>query len=154
MLNVWFDAYQKMVQVQRIKQENTYNMNESEFSIEMMKSTQIIIDSTLHTKRKVHSDCQKWVLMIECICADKTILSSLKIFKSKNILQNWILNKVLEHWFFSANMKDWTSNLYVLKWLKCVFKPTTHTKVNEQYQLLVCDSHDSYISESFIAHCL
>ena len=92
--------------------------------------------------------------MIECICTDKTILLLLKIFKEKNVLQNWISNVVLDKWFFSANTKGWTSNLHELKWLKHIFKPATCAKASGQYCLLVCDEHDSHISKSFIAHCL
>jgi hypothetical protein len=153
-LNPWFDAYQKVVQEHGIKQENTYNMDESGFSIGTMESTRIIIDSTLRTKHQAHPGRQEWVSMVECICADGTILPPLGIFKGKNVLQNWIPNEVLEHWFFSANTKGWTSNLHGLEWLKRVFEPTTRTKANGQYRLLVCDGHDSHISGSFIAHCL
>ena len=38
-LDAWFDAYKKVVQEQGIKQENTYNMDESGFSIGTMEST-------------------------------------------------------------------------------------------------------------------
>jgi hypothetical protein len=153
-LDAWFNAYKKVVQEQGIKQENTYNMDESGFSIGTMESTRIILDSTLRTKHQAHPGRQEWVSMVECICADGTILPPLGIFKGKNILQNWIPNEVLDKWFFSANTKGWTSNLHGLEWLKRVFEPTTRTKANGEYRLLICDGHDSHISGSFIAHCL
>ena len=78
----------------------------------------------------------------------------LGIFKGKNVLQNWILDKILNSWFFSANTKGWTSNLHGLEWLKRIFEPLTRTKANGKYRLLICDGHDSHISGSFIAHCL
>src|ERR1700710_2268333 len=92
--------------------------------------------------------------MVECICGDRTILPPLGIFKGKNVLQNWIPDQVLNSWFFSANKKGWTSNLHRLEWLKHVFEPLTWTKANSQYCLLIYNSHDSYISRSFIAYCL
>jgi len=92
--------------------------------------------------------------MVECICGDGTTLLPLGIFKGKNVLQNWIPNEVLEKWFFSANTKRWTSNLHGLEWLKRVFEPTTRTKAEKEYRLLICDGHDSHISGSFIAYCL
>jgi hypothetical protein len=49
-LEAWFDAYNKVVQKEGIKQENIYNMDESGFSIGTMESTRIILDSTLRTK--------------------------------------------------------------------------------------------------------
>jgi transposase len=153
-LNAWFNAYKKVVEECKITQENTYNMDESGFSIGTMESTRIIFDSTLRTKHQAHPGRQEWVSMVECICADGTILPPLGIFKGKNVLQNWIPNEVLEQWFFSANTKGWTSNLHGLEWLKRVFEPSTRTKANGQYRLLICDGHDSHISGSFIAHCL
>jgi hypothetical protein len=129
-LDAWFDAYQRVVQEQGIKQENTYNMDESGFSIRTMESTRIILDSTLRTKHQAHLGRQEWVLMVECICADGSTIPPLGIFKGKNVLQNWIPNDVPDKWFFSANSKGWTSNLHGLEWLKRVFEPTTRTKAN------------------------
>jgi hypothetical protein len=129
-------------------------MDESGLSIGTMESTRIIIDSTLRTKHQAHPGRQEWVSIVEYICAAGTILPPLGIFKGKNVLQNWIPDDVLDKWFFSANTKGWTSNLHGLEWLKRVFKPATRTKANSQYRLLICDGHDSYISGSFIAHCL
>jgi hypothetical protein len=153
-LEAWFDAYNKVVQKEGIQPENTYNMDESGFSIGTMESTRIILDSTLRTKHQAHPGRQEWVSMVECVCGDGTALPPLGIFKGKNVLQNWIPNEVLDQWFFSANTKGWTSNLHGLEWLKRVFEPATRTKANGQYRLLVCDGHDSHISGSFIAHCL
>jgi hypothetical protein len=153
-LDAWFDAYRTVIQEYKIMQENTYNMDESGFSIGTMESTRIILDSTFRTKHQAHPGRQEWVSMIECICADGTILPPLGIFKGKNVLQNWIPNEVLDKWFFSANTKGWTSNLHGLEWLKRVFEPATRAKANGQQRLLICDGHDSHISGSFIAHCL
>ena len=95
-LGTWFEAYSKVVQEQGIKQEKTYNMVESEFSIGTMESTRIILDSPLHTKHQAHPGRQEWVSMVECICADGSILPPLGIFKGKKVLQNWIPGGVLD----------------------------------------------------------
>jgi hypothetical protein len=58
-LNAWFDAYRKNVEEQGIKLENTYNMDESGFSIGTMESTRIIIDSTFRTKHQAHPGRQE-----------------------------------------------------------------------------------------------
>jgi len=90
-------------------------MDESGFSIGTMELTRIIIDSTLRTKHQAHPGRQEWVSLVECICGDGTSIPPLGIFKGKNVLQNWIPNTVLEKWFFSANIKGWTSNLHGLE---------------------------------------
>ena len=85
-LNAWFDAFQKVVQEQGIKQENIYNIDKSGFLIRTMESTRIIIDLTLCIKHQAHLGRQEWVSMIECVCIDRTILPPLGIFKGKNVL--------------------------------------------------------------------
>jgi len=93
-LEAWFDAYNKMVEKEGFKQETTYNMDESGFSIGTMESTRIVIDSYLRTKHQAHPGRQEWISMIECICGDGTAISPLGIFKGKNVLENWIPPKV------------------------------------------------------------
>jgi len=153
-LGEWFDAYRSLIMKEKIELENTYNIDKSGFSIGTMESTRIVIDSTLCTKYQAYPGRQEWVSFVECICGNRIILPPLGIFKGKDILQNWILDKILNSWFFSANTKGWTSNLHGLEWLKRIFEPLTRTKANGKYRLLICDGHDSHISGSFIAHCL
>jgi len=153
-LDAWFTAYANIITTQGIRQENIYNMDESGHSVGTMESTRIIIDSTLRTKHQAHPGRQEWVSMIECTCADQTMLKPLGIFKGHNILQSWIPDEVLNKWFFSANSKGWTSNLHGVEWLKRVFEPETRNKANGQQRLLICDGHDSHISGNFISHCI
>ena len=80
-------------------------MDESGFSIGTMESTCTIIDSTLCTKYQAHPGRQEGVSVVECICGDKTSIIPLVIFKGKNVLQGWILYKVLDSWYFLANTK-------------------------------------------------
>lgn len=58
-LEVWFDACNEIVQKEGIKPENTYNIDESGFSIRTMESSQIILDSTLRTKHQAHPSRQE-----------------------------------------------------------------------------------------------
>ena len=53
-LEAWFDMYNKLVQKEKIKQENIYNIDKSGFSIRTIESTCTIIDLTLCTKYQVH----------------------------------------------------------------------------------------------------
>ena len=86
-LEAWFDMYNKLVQKEKILQENIYNMDKSRFSIGTIESTCTIIDSSLCTKYQVYPGRQEWVSVVECICGDGTSLTPLVIFKGENILQ-------------------------------------------------------------------
>ena len=107
-IDAWFVVYDEIVKTQNIKPHNTYNMDESGFSIGTMDSTRIIIDSTLRTKYQAHPGRQEWVSFLECICGDNTILDAFGIFKGKNVLQGWIPYDLIDKWYFSANSKGWT----------------------------------------------
>lgn len=87
-LEAWFDAYQGIIREFKILEKNTYNMDESGFSIRTMESTQIIVDSTLRTKHQAHPGRQEWVSMVECICGDGTAIVPFGIFKGQNVLEN------------------------------------------------------------------
>jgi len=157
-LKAWFDAYKSLITELKIENYNTYNMDETGFSIRTMQSTRIIVDSTLRTRFQAHPSRQEWVSAVECICMDGTAIDPLIIFKGQNVLQSWIPKDVISKWHFSANTKGWTSNLHGLEWLKRVFKPSTRAKATQngklQQRLLICDGHDSHISGSFISHCI
>ncbi|ODQ72317.1 hypothetical protein LIPSTDRAFT_71820, partial [Lipomyces starkeyi NRRL Y-11557] len=73
-LTGWFDAYREIVSTQKIKTENIYNMDESEFSIGTMASTRVILDSTLRTKYRAPWPSRVGFNGRVCICADGTIL--------------------------------------------------------------------------------
>jgi hypothetical protein len=114
-LKGWFDAYKSLIIELKIETHNTYNMDETRFSIRTMQSTRIIVDSTLRTRFQAHPGRQEWVSAVECIYMDGTAIKPLIIFKGQNILQSWILKDVIQKWHFSANTKGWTSNLHGLE---------------------------------------
>jgi hypothetical protein len=85
-LKAWFDMYKSLITEQKIKNYNTYNMDETGFSIGTMQSTRIIVDSTLRMHFQAHLGRQEWVSAVKCICMDRTAINPLIIFKGQNIL--------------------------------------------------------------------
>jgi hypothetical protein len=58
-LKGWFDAYKSLITEQKIENYNTYDMDETGFSIGTMQSTRIIVDSTLRTRFQAHPGRQE-----------------------------------------------------------------------------------------------
>ncbi|KFY28081.1 hypothetical protein V491_00637, partial [Pseudogymnoascus sp. VKM F-3775] len=85
-LRRWFDAYKRLKTEQKIENYNTYNIDETGFSIGTMQSIRIIVDSTLRTRFQAYPGRQEWVSAVECICMDRTTIDPLIIFKGQNIL--------------------------------------------------------------------
>ena len=82
----WFDAYKSLKTEQKIENYNTYNMDETGFSIGTMQSTRIIVDSTLRMHFQAHPGRQEWVSAVECIYIDGIAIEPLIIFKGQNVL--------------------------------------------------------------------
>ena len=73
-LKGWFNAYKSLITEQKIENYNTYNMDETGFSIRTMQLTRIIVDSSLRTRFQAHPSRQEWVSAVKCICIDGTAI--------------------------------------------------------------------------------
>jgi len=109
-INEWFDVFEDMSRINHFDIHNIYNIDETGFAIESSQSNRVIIDTDLRTRYKVQPGRQEWVSIVECICADKTVLPPLVIFKVKTISNNWISESTPHDWIFSCSSKGWTSN--------------------------------------------
>jgi hypothetical protein len=79
-LQRWFDDLEKVVTEYKIKPENMYNMDESGFSIGEKEAGKCIINAQVRQKFQAKSGRQEWVSVVECVCADGSIIPPLVIF--------------------------------------------------------------------------
>ena len=153
-LQRWFDDLKKVLAEFNIKPENIYNMDESGFAIGEKEPGRCIINANIRQQFQAKPGRQEWVTVVECICADRSVVPPLVIFKAKNVSKQWIPASINGIWAVNCNSKGWTSNEHGLDWLKRCFDPKTHNKAAGEYRLLICDGHDSHITAEFIAHCI
>jgi DDE superfamily endonuclease/Tc5 transposase DNA-binding domain/helix-turn-helix, Psq domain len=153
-LQRWFDDLEKVLAEFNIKLENIYNMDESGFAIGEKEASRCIINSNIRQQFQAKPGRQEWVSVLECICADGTIVPPLVIFKAEKLSTQWIPASIHGSWRFNCNSKGWTSNEHGLDWLIRCFDPETRNKAVGEYRLLICDGHDSHITAEFIAYCI
>ena len=153
-LQRWFDDLKKVLAEYNIKPENIYNMDESGFAIGEKEPGRCIINANIRQKFLAKPGHQEWVTVVECVCADGSIVPPLVIFKAENLSTQWIPASIHGNWRFDCNTKGWTSNKHGVQWLKQCFDPQTRDKAGGEYRLLICDGHDSHITAEFIAHCI
>ena len=154
-LKKWFDAFYEEVEIDpEVLLENVYNMDESGFSIGTIKAGRVIINASIRSKLQAQPGRQEWVTVVECICADGTMISPLVIFKGETLSTAWVPASVAEDWRFSCNTKGWTSNLHGVEWLRRIFEPSTRAKADGKSRVLICDGHDSHVTGDFIQHCM
>ena len=152
-LNAYFAEIERTIKHFNIDKSNIYNMDETGFSIGTMESTRIIVDSTARTHWQAHPGRQEWVTVVECICADGTMIDPFVIFKgATNNGQKYAQD--LPGWTFTSTEKGWTSNYHGLEWLTLVFDAKTRDRANGQTRLLICDGHGSHVTGGFLTYCM
>ena len=55
-------------------------MNETGFAIGELAKSHVIVNKTLHTRLQAKPGRQEWVSIVECICADGTLIPPFTIF--------------------------------------------------------------------------
>ncbi|KZP06953.1 CENP-B protein, partial [Athelia psychrophila] len=93
---------------------------------------------------------QQLIMVVDCICADGTVLPPLIIMKGKKPSYGWVKDSELEEGWIAASPNGWTDNELGLKWMEHVFDPATREKANGKWRCLVLDNHESHISLEFI----
>jgi len=151
-LTKWLEEYYRVITEYDIEPENTYNMDETGFSIGKIEATRIIINSKIRAAYQAQPGRQEWVSIIECICADGSAISPLVIFKGENLSTTCIPGNIYEDsndWKITCNSKGWTSNQHGLEWLRRCFEPCTREKAGGKMRLLILDGHDSHTYSTF-----
>lgn len=102
---------------------------------------------------------REMVTVMECICADGTVLPPTIIYKAVgDVDQAWLAK---EPWelpgaLYGSSPNGWTSNRIGLEWLQRNFGPrsTTAIKAGGKRRLLLLDGHISHVNGNFLHYCL
>ena len=97
-LQHWFSDLQKVNTEYNIKPENTYNMDETGFAIGVEEAGRCIINAQVHQKYQAMPSRQEWVSVVECVCADGTVVPPLVIFTAENLSTQWIPASIQGIW--------------------------------------------------------
>ena len=102
-LKRWFDDLKKVVVEYNIKPENMYNMDETGFAIGEKEAGRCIINVQIRQHFQAKPGRQEWVSVVQCVCADGSVVSPLVIFRAENLSRQWIPANIHGNWRFSCN---------------------------------------------------
>ena len=88
---------------------------------------------------------REWVSTIESISASGWALPPTIIFKGKLYNQAWFEGHT-QDWRFEVSQNGWTTDEIGLRWLQKLFIPSTNSRTQGRYRLLVLDGHDSHLT--------
>ena len=123
-LEEFYVELERVIQEYEILPENIYNMDETGFNIGDYEARHVVVDTSIQSRYQAQPGRQEWVIAVECICADGSLVPPLIIFAGETFIAQWVPTTFDPVWKFSNTTKGWTSNEHRLKWLKACFEPT------------------------------
>jgi hypothetical protein len=147
----WFQLF-SLPQIQAIKPENRWNMDESGIMEGFGANGLVVGSSERRSIQKKQPGSRAWTSFIECVSATGKALTPLVIFKGKSVQQQWFPKglTLYQGWEFTATENTWTSDPTAIEWLEKVFLPQTDTT---EPRLLVLDGHGSHETTEFMYLC-
>ena len=93
-------------------------------------------------------------MVVECICADRSFIPPLVLFKGATLSSDWIpTRQMATGWRFSCSNKGWTNNILDMQWLRRCFE-LSREKAGNNARVLILDGYESHTTGKFIAHCM
>jgi DDE superfamily endonuclease. len=95
---------------------------------------------------------REWVTAIESISASGWALPPTIIFKGKVYVESWFDN-LPQDWRFEVSANGWTTDEIGIRWLQKLFIPSTNSRTQGRYRLLILDGHGSHLTPQFDQIC-
>ena len=84
----WFIIVEHILKEFNIDPKNVYNMDERRHNIGVTQVPHTVCDSSCNVNYTKQSGWQEWVSVVECICADGSVINPLLILKGEKISTN------------------------------------------------------------------
>jgi len=170
-ISEFFDVFTSVVKEFNIQPNRLFNMDEKGVQLGIGKKVVAIVDRDLKTAYHLEDGNREMVTVIECVCADGTVIHPNVIFKGKTRALEWGKENACNarYFFFLVNVaftdqscsisiseRGWTDQELGYYWLKHDFDPATRpcaldpiTKELRHWRLLVLDGHNSHCTFQF-----
>jgi len=149
----YFALYTEILETKAIVPENIYNMDETGRQLHPKACKSLMRAKHKPTFLRKNGDKAETISIIECICADGTVLNPTVIFKGQYIMQSWF-EEIRNYDDFQPNVacspNGWTDNGLALLWLHDFIR---QTEGKQGYKLLLVEDHGSHLDYEFVMLC-
>ena len=141
----WFNLVQNVKTKYGILDEDTYNFDETGFTIGVGNRVKVVTASETRTEPigEQQGD-REWVTFITGINAMGWAIAPYLIFKAKNHDASWY-HDLKPYWRIGISDNGWTTNIVGITWLKHFIEQIKERRVGA-YVLLIIDGHESHKS--------
>ena len=148
----WFDLIQNVKAKYGIQDEDTYNFDETGFTMGIGNRVKVVTASERRTQPiGVQQGDREWVTLIAAINAMGWAIAPYFIFKAKNHDASWY-SDLKPQWRIGVSNNGWTTNDIGVAWLRHFVEQIQGRRVGS-HVLLIIDGHESHKSVAFQDLC-
>jgi hypothetical protein len=148
----WFDLVQNVKAKYGILDEDTYNFDETGFTMGVGNRVKVVTASERRTEPiGVQQGDREWVTLIAAINAMGWAIAPYLIFKAKNHDASWYPD-LKPQWRIGVSDNGWTTNDIGVAWLRHFVEQIKGRRVGS-HVLLILDGHESHKSLPFQDLC-
>lgn len=151
----WFKLYNHQITKFKVKERDTYNMDEKGYAIGMIGKARVILSTYERVAYMMQDGSREWVTTLDCACLDGSFLDPMIIFKGKLCMKEWL--KHLRNKFTNVDVSEtgWTDNQLGFAWFRDNFELQSRERMqgDDCYRLLFLDGHSSHITRQVINFC-
>ena len=94
---------------------------------------------------------REWITVVECTCADNSMLPSLVIYKGKRLYRGWFTEVDVQNAKFAHSDKGYMTDNLVIEWLQA-FDKATKGRAWGQTWFLPMDGHRAHYSLKMVQY--
>jgi hypothetical protein len=148
----WFDLVQNVKAKYGIQDEDTYNFDETGFTMGIGNRVKVVTASERRTEPiGDQQGDREWVTLIAAINAMGWAIAPYLIFKAKNHDASWYPD-LKPQWRIGVSDNGWTTNDIGVAWLRHFVEQIQGRRVGS-HVLLIIDGHESHKSLAFQDLC-
>ena len=148
----WFDLVQNVKTKYSIQDEDTYNFDETGFTIGIGNRVKVVTASDRRTEPiGVQQGDREWVTFIAAVNAMGWAIAPYLIFKAKNHDASWFPD-LKPQWRIGVSDNGWTTNEIGIGWINHFIEQIKERRVGS-HVLLIIDGHESHKSLAFQDLC-
>ena len=132
-------------------------MDEKGFLMGLSERSKVICTYKGRTFKMMDDGKRELLTVVESVSADGHVLPSLIIYKGATHYMGWHKftgkddeSKQLR---FSYSPKGWTDRVLSIDWLENIFDLHTRDNADDEWRLLILDSHFSHVTIEFMDYC-
>ena len=151
-ISPWFDLVQNVKAKYGILDKDTYNLDETGFTMGIGNRVKVVTASERRTQPiGIQQGDREWVTFIAGVNAMGWAISPYLIFKAKNHDASWY-HDLNPRWRIGVSENGWTTNELGLLWLQHFIEEIKERRVGS-HVLLIIDGHESHKSLAFQDLC-